>query len=99
MSDDSRRRCPQREIREGRAPRRLAERGMPQHMKGASGTGGAHLSRQLAVALAVLVLVIASTIVHSDDYSPPTGPYVGAPWGQFELQPYGGGLGGKPRNS
>jgi hypothetical protein len=45
----------------------------------------AYLSRQLAVALAVLVLVIASTIVHADDYSPPAGPYVGAGWGQFDL--------------
>jgi OmpA-like transmembrane domain len=33
----------------------------------------------------VLVLVIATTIVHSDEYSPPSGPYVGAGWGQFDL--------------
>jgi hypothetical protein len=68
-SDSPRRRCSQREIREGRAPRRLAERGMTRHVHDA-GTGAhlsrhAHFSRQLALALAVLVLVIASTIVHS----------------------------------
>jgi hypothetical protein len=44
-----------------------------------------HLTRQLAVAVAVLVLVIASTIVHGDDYGPPSGPYIGAGWGQFDL--------------
>jgi hypothetical protein len=65
ISDGPRRRCSQRDIREGRAPRRLAERGFSHHMQGAgtSGAGGAHFSRQLAVAFAVLVLVIASTVV------------------------------------
>jgi hypothetical protein len=72
MSDSPRRRCTQREIREGKAPRRLAERGMttPTHANSA-GTGAgayltrhAHLSKQWALALAVMVLVIASTIVH-----------------------------------
>jgi tRNA C32,U32 (ribose-2'-O)-methylase TrmJ len=48
---------------------------MAQHMHSAHARGSAHLSRQLAVALAGLVLVIASTIVHSDDYRPPAGPY------------------------
>jgi hypothetical protein len=69
MSDSPRRRCSQREIREGRAPRRLAERGMTRRVHDAGAEARlskhAHLSRQLALALAVLVLVIASTIVHS----------------------------------
>jgi hypothetical protein len=83
MSDSPRRRCSQREIREGRAPRRLAERGSAPHMHGRSASGSAYLNRhaqlskQLALALAVLILVIASTIVHSANYSPSAGPYVG----------------------
>jgi hypothetical protein len=70
MSDSPRRRCSQREIREGMAPRRLAERGMTPHTRpmragaGAYLTRHAQLSKQWALALAVMVLVIASTIVH-----------------------------------
>jgi len=75
MSDSQRRRRSQREIREGMAPRRLAERGTTQYLHGTGGSAHlsrhAHLSKQLALALAVLVLVIASTIVHSNEYSPP----------------------------
>ena len=89
MPDGQKRRRSQREIREGRAPRRLAERSVQVHMHEVGVRGGAaHLTRQLAVAIAVLVLVIASTIVHSDEYSPPSGPYVGAGWGQFDLHLY-----------
>ena len=66
MPDGQNRRRSQREIREGRAPRRLAERSVQEHMHEIGVRGGAtQLTRQLVVALAVLVLVIASTIVHS----------------------------------
>jgi hypothetical protein len=87
MPDGQNRRRSQREIREGRAPRRLAERCLQEHLHevGARGGVAAHLTRQLVVGLAVLVLVIASSIVHSDEYSPASGPYVGAGWGQFDL--------------
>jgi opacity protein-like surface antigen len=76
----------QREIREGKAPRRLAERcdfHPARHSRRWSGT--AHLARRVALAVCVVFLVIASTVVHSDDYSPASGPYVGAGWGQFDL--------------
>jgi hypothetical protein len=86
MPDGQNRRRSQREIREGRAPRRLAERSVQEHMHEIGVRGSAaHLTRQLVVALVVLVLVIASTIVHSDEYTPSSGPYVGAGWGQFDL--------------
>ncbi|MFI4868512.1 MAG: outer membrane beta-barrel protein [Steroidobacterales bacterium] len=90
MRDDPPRRRSQREIREGKAPRRIAERaiGAPKPRRRAR-RAGAHVMRQLAVAAAVL-LVIASTVVYSDDngnfgYSPPAGPYVGAGWGRSDL--------------
>jgi hypothetical protein len=77
MPDVQKRRRSQREIREGKAPRRLAERSLQQHTHAVGVRGGpAHLTRQLAVAIAVLVLVIASTIVHGDDYSASGGAYV-----------------------
>jgi hypothetical protein len=91
MRDEQIRRRSQREIREGKAPSRLAERainarkplGRPRNTDG-------NITRQLALAAAVLLLVIASTVVYSDDYgnwgySPPAGPYVGAGWGRFDL--------------
>jgi opacity protein-like surface antigen len=85
MPESWRRRCTQCEIREGRGPRRLAERSLLRHMQEVGAHGRAHLTRQLALALVVMVLVIASTIVHADEYSPAAGPYVGAGWGQFDL--------------
>jgi opacity protein-like surface antigen len=86
MPDDQTRRRSQREIREGRGPRRLAERSACEHMHELTWrSGGVAVVRRLALAAAVLFLVIASTIVQSDDYSPPSGPYVGAGWGQFDL--------------
>jgi hypothetical protein len=91
MPDGQTRRRSQREIRQGKAPRRLAERGMHEHSRLASARGGrAYLTRQLALAVTVLFLVIAATVVHGDDYSsigysPPSGPYVGAGWGRFDL--------------
>jgi hypothetical protein len=77
----------QRDIREGRAPRRLAVRTAIEHRSYLRWhSGAAHLGRQVALAVAVLCLVIASTIVHSDElYSPASGPYIGAGWGQFDL--------------
>jgi hypothetical protein len=91
MPEGQIRRRSQREIREGKAPRRLAERARYQHrhQSGAHG-GGAYLTRQVALAAAVLFLVIASTVVHGGDcdsfgYSPAAGPYVGAGWGRFGL--------------
>jgi hypothetical protein len=60
----------QREIREGKAPRRLADRSAIEHMKQARWqSGAAFVTRQVALAVAVLCLVIASTIVHSNDLS------------------------------
>jgi OmpA-OmpF porin, OOP family len=90
MPDGQTPRRSQREIREGKAPRRLAERGIDEHSRMVRwGSGRRQLTRQLALAVAVLFLVIASTVVHSDDYnnffSPPSGPYVGAGWGRFDL--------------
>jgi hypothetical protein len=80
------RRCSQRDLREGRGPRRLAERDAYQHMRELRWhSGGACLARRLTWAAVVMFLVIASTVVHSDDYSTPAGPYVGAGWGQFDL--------------
>jgi hypothetical protein len=90
VADRQARRRTQREIREGRAPRRLAERSSDQHLQELQALrwqcGGVYLVRRLALAAVVLFLVIASTIVHSDEYSPtsfspPVGPYVGAGWG------------------
>jgi len=82
MPNGQTRRCSQREIREGKGPRRLAERSACQHMHELTwNSGGVAVVRRLAVAVAVLFLVIAATVVQSDDYSPPTGPYVGAGWG------------------
>jgi hypothetical protein len=63
-------RLSQREIREGKAPRRLAERcdsHPPRHSRRWS--GAAHLARRVALAVSVVFLVIASTVVHSDDYT------------------------------
>jgi hypothetical protein len=75
MADRQSRRCSQREIREGKAPRRLAERGDRLHRYQVRGnTRGAYLARRLTLAVAVVFLVIASTVVHSDDYSPTGGP-------------------------
>jgi Outer membrane protein beta-barrel domain len=80
------RRRSQRELREGMGPRRLAERSTNQHMRELRWHGGgACLARRLAMTVVVVFLVIAATVVHSDDYSPPAGPYVGAGWGQFDL--------------
>ena len=91
MRDYPPRRRSQREIREGKAPRRLAERAIdaPKHRYRAR-SAGAHITRQLVLAAAVLLLVVASTLVYSEDYgnfgfSPPAGPYVGARWGRFDL--------------
>ena len=91
MKDDPISRCSQRDIREGKAPRRLAERALDvgsrrRHPR----SPGAYIARQLALASAVLLLVIASTVVYSEDsgnfgFSPATGPYVGAGWGRFDL--------------
>jgi hypothetical protein len=76
----------QREIREGKAPRRLAERLDLQAVHHSRRwSGAAYLARRVALAVSVVFLVIASTVVHSDDYSPASGPYVGAGWGQFDL--------------
>jgi opacity protein-like surface antigen len=78
----------QREIREGKAPRRLAERLDRQAVHySRRWSGAAYLARRVALAVSVVFLVIASTVVHSDalSYSPPSGPYVGAGWGQFDL--------------
>jgi hypothetical protein len=78
-------RLSQREIREGKAPRRLAERcdrHLPPHSHPWSGAAG--LARRVALAVSVVFLVIASTVVHSDDYTPASGPYVGAGWEQFD---------------
>ena len=80
----------QREIREGKAPRRLAERSGLQHGWIARGhSAAANMTRRLALATAVVLLVIAATVVHADAYnpfsSPASGPYVGAGWGQFDL--------------
>jgi hypothetical protein len=59
----------QREIREGRAPRRLADRLDPQATRyGLPCSGAAWLARRVALAASVVLLVIASTVVHSDDY-------------------------------
>jgi hypothetical protein len=59
----------QREIREGRAPRRLAERRDYQATRyGPPCSGAAWLARRVALAASVVLLVIASTVVHSDDY-------------------------------
>jgi hypothetical protein len=79
-------RLSQREIREGKAPRRLAERcdfDPPPH--GRCWSGAADLARRVALAVSVVFLVIASTVVHSDDYSPASRPYVGTGWRQFDL--------------
>ena len=91
MRDNPSHRRTQREIRAGKAPRRLAERaiGAPKH-RGRGRGGRPSIARQLVLAAAVLLLVIASTVVYSDDsgnfgYSPPAGPYVGAGWGRFDL--------------
>jgi hypothetical protein len=76
----------QREIREGKAPRRLAERRDLQAVHySRRWSGAAYLAKRLALAVSVVCLVIASTVVHSDDFSPASGPYVGAGWGQFDL--------------
>jgi hypothetical protein len=93
----------QREIREGKAPRRLAERLDRQAVHHSRRwSGAAYLARRLALAVSVVFLVIASTVVHSDElsYSPASGPYVSAGWGQFDPHLhsrsdflYGGGLG------
>jgi hypothetical protein len=76
----------QRQIREGKAPRRLAER---QNLRAVHDchrwSGPAYLAKRLALAVSVVFLVIASTVVHSDDFSPASGPYLGAGWGQFDL--------------
>ncbi len=86
MPDVPIRRRSQRELRDGLGPRRLTERSNDQHMRELRWQGGgAGLARRLAMAVAVVFLVIAATVVHSDDYSPPGGPYVGAGWGQFDL--------------
>jgi ferric-dicitrate binding protein FerR (iron transport regulator) len=64
----------QREIREGKAPRRLAERRDHQHLhQGRRWSGAAHLARRVALAVSVLLLVIASTVVYSDDYGAASG--------------------------
>jgi hypothetical protein len=69
MPHEQLRRCTQREIRDGKAPRRLAERaiGAPTWQRRPR-SSGAHITRRLALAVAVLLLVIASTVVYSDDY-------------------------------
>jgi len=86
MPNGPTRRRSQREIREGKGPRRLAERSACQHMHELTWhSGGVAVARRLAVAVAVLFLVIAATVVQSDDYGPSSGPYVGAGWGQFDL--------------
>jgi hypothetical protein len=83
----------QREIREGRAPRRLAERRdlQPRHHSRRC-SGAAYLARRLALAVSVVLLVIASTVVHSDDYGPASGPYVdfGHPDDSFQISGSGG---------
>jgi len=67
----------QREIREGRAPRRLAERRDYQAMPyGPPWSGAAWLARRVALAASVVLLVIASTVVHSDDYGVREAAYV-----------------------
>jgi opacity protein-like surface antigen len=76
--------CTQREIREGRAPRRLGERTAVVPVR-ADLRDGSRVWRHMAVAIALTCLVIASKAVYSDDFSPPAGPYIGAGWGQFDL--------------
>ncbi|HEX2790446.1 MAG TPA: hypothetical protein VHN17_08455 [Steroidobacteraceae bacterium] len=74
MAQRQTRRRSQREIREGKAPRRLAERRDLLHLhQGRRWSGAAHLARRVALAVSVLLLVIASTVVYSDDYSPAIG--------------------------
>jgi hypothetical protein len=69
----------QREIREGKAPRRLAERRDLQAAHDSRRwSGAAYLAKRVALAVSVVCLVIAYTIVHNDDYSPASGPYVGS---------------------
>jgi hypothetical protein len=76
----------QREIREGKAPRRLAERQDLQAVHDCHRwSGAAYVAKRLALAVSVVFLVIASTVVHSDDFGPASGPYIGAGWGQFDL--------------
>jgi hypothetical protein len=70
MADRQTRRRSQREIREGLAPRRLAERRDIQAAAGSAlWSGPAWLARRVALAVSVVFLVIASTVVHSADYS------------------------------
>jgi hypothetical protein len=72
----------QREIREGKAPRRLAERqdlqaGHASHLW----SGAGYVAKRVAVAVSVVFLVIASTVVHSDDYGGSPTPAVRTPSG------------------
>jgi hypothetical protein len=56
----------QREIREGKAPRRLVERRDLQAMhRSHRWPAAGYLARRLALAVSVVFLVIASTVVHA----------------------------------